>query len=135
MYVGLPVTYGGWLVSIFSLTQHAGLAEDVLDHRLNCCTVYLEPGLYRFLYWDMNYHVEHHMFPMVPYHALEKLHEELKADIANAPYRGLWECYREIDADALWRERKEPTFSFIRRELPNGGQPVNMSEAPALQTT
>jgi Na+-transporting NADH:ubiquinone oxidoreductase subunit F len=41
----------------------------VLDHRLNCRTVYMNP-IHRFLYWNMNYHVEHHMFPLVPYHAL-----------------------------------------------------------------
>jgi fatty acid desaturase len=35
----------------------------------------------RFLYWNMNYHVEHHMFPMVPYHALPKLHETIKHDL------------------------------------------------------
>ena len=34
MYVGiLPSIYGGWLYLVFGLTQHAGLAEDVLDHR------------------------------------------------------------------------------------------------------
>ena len=32
----------------------------------------------------MNYHVEHHMFPLVPYHALPELHAELKADMPPA---------------------------------------------------
>jgi fatty acid desaturase len=45
--------------------QHAGLADNVLDHRLNTRTVYMNP-LSRYVYWNMNYHVEHHMFPMVP---------------------------------------------------------------------
>ena len=39
MLIGLPSFYGAWLLVIFGLTQHAGLAEDVLDHRLNCRTV------------------------------------------------------------------------------------------------
>ncbi len=124
MYVGLPALYGGWLMSIFSLTQHAGLAEDVLDHRLNCRTVYMNP-IFRFIYWEMNYHIEHHMFPMVPYHSLGKLHQELKADMPK-PYGGLWECYREI-LPTLLRERKEPTY-FIRRELPATAQPVTALE-------
>ena len=112
---------------IFSLTQHAGLAEDVLDHRLNCRTVYMNP-IFRFLYWEMNYHVEHHMFPMVPYHALGKLHQELKADMPK-PYNSLWEAYREI-IPTLIREVKEPTY-FVRRQLPARRQPVSALD-PAL---
>jgi len=54
MLVGLPSFYGAWLLVIFGLTQHAGLAEDVLDHRLNCRTVYMNP-VFRFVYWNMNY--------------------------------------------------------------------------------
>ena len=74
LFIGLPNLYGAWLQMIYGLQQHAGLAEDVLDHRLNTRTVYLNP-VNRYLYWNMGYHVEHHMFPMVPYHALGKLHE------------------------------------------------------------
>ena len=79
MFVGLPTLYGGWLQLYFGGTQHLGLAEDVLDHRLNSRTVYMNP-IFRFLYWNMNYHIEHHMYPMVPYHALPQLHEAIKAD-------------------------------------------------------
>jgi fatty acid desaturase len=124
MYVGLPTFYGGWLMSLFSLSQHGGLAEDVLDHRLNSRTIYMNP-FFRFIYWEMNYHVEHHMFPMVPYHALGKLHQELKADMPK-PYRSIWEAYREI-IPTLLREVKEPTY-FVRRQLPPTAQPVSSLE-------
>jgi fatty acid desaturase len=114
MLVGLPSFYGAWLMVVFGLTQHAGLAEDVLDHRLNCRTVYMNP-VFRYLYWNMNYHVEHHMFPLVPYHALPALHEALKTDMPPA-YRGLWEAYREI-VPALLRQAKDPTH-YVKRPLP-----------------
>ena len=65
----LPHFFGTWLMILHNTTQHAGLAENVLDHRLNCRTVFMNP-FSRFVYWNMNYHVEHHMFPLVPYHAL-----------------------------------------------------------------
>ena len=65
------------------LLQHGGLADNVIDHRLNSRTVYMNP-VSRFIYWNMNYHVEHHMFPMVPYHALPKLHEMIKHDLPGA---------------------------------------------------
>ncbi|MDF2732635.1 MAG: mocD, partial [Desertimonas sp.] len=65
LLVGGPRLYGAWLHLLFGLTQHSGLAEDVLDHRLDARTIYMNP-VFRFLYWNMNYHVEHHMFPLVP---------------------------------------------------------------------
>ncbi|MCA3574961.1 MAG: fatty acid desaturase family protein, partial [Aestuariivirga sp.] len=79
MLIGLPRLYGCWHMLMTGLIQHGGLAEDVVDHRLNSRTVYMNP-VSRWIYWNMNYHVEHHMFPMVPYHALPKLHELIKND-------------------------------------------------------
>ena len=87
MFIGLPGFYGSWLQFIYGHTQHAGLAENVLDHRLNSRTIYMN-AINRYLYWEMNYHVEHHMFPLVPYHNLAKLHELVKADMPK-PYNGL----------------------------------------------
>jgi fatty acid desaturase len=114
MYVGLPTFYGRWLILYLALTQHAGLAENVLDHRLNSRTVYMNPTL-RFIYWNMHYHLEHHMFPMVPYHALPKLHAEMLPDTPT-PYKSTIAAYREI-LPALWRQRRDPTY-FVARELP-----------------
>jgi fatty acid desaturase len=119
MYVGLPSLYGRWLAALFGLSQHAGLAENVLDHRLNARTIYMNP-VFRFLYLNMNYHVEHHMFPMVPYHALPKLHAEVAADLPT-PYPSLWAAYREI-IPTLLRQMREPGY-YVRRELPAAAQP------------
>ena len=80
MVIGSPRLYGAWHHVMTGIMQHAGLAEDVLDHRLNSRTVYINP-ISRFVYWNMNYHVEHHMFPMVPYHRLPELHEKIKHDL------------------------------------------------------
>ena len=114
MLVGLPSFYGAWLAVYFGVTQHTGLAEDVLDHRLNSRTVAMNP-IFRFLYWNMNYHVEHHMFPMVPYHALPRLHEAVKHDCP-AAYPSTIAAYREI-LPTIVRQLRDPTY-FARRELP-----------------
>lgn len=124
MFVGLPTLYGSWLMPLYGYTQHAGLAENVLDHRLNCRTVYMN-FINRYLYWNMNYHLEHHMFPLVPYHNLPKLHEIVKPD-SPVPYLGLWDAWREI-VPALWRQTKDPTY-FVERKLPTPTRPVH---APA----
>jgi fatty acid desaturase len=119
MLIGLPSMYGAWHMLLTALTQHIGLAEDVLDHRLNCRTFYCNP-FSRFVYWNMNYHIEHHMFPLVPYHRLPELHKEMKRDCP-PPYNGFWACYREI-IPALRRQMKDPEY-FVRRELPQTARP------------
>jgi MocE subfamily Rieske [2Fe-2S] domain protein len=114
LYIGLPNLYGAWLVSVYGFTQHAGLAENVLDHRLNCRTVYMSL-IHRYLYWNMNYHVEHHMYPLVPYHALPRLHAAVKDDMPT-PYPSLLAAWREI-VPAVMKQVHDPAY-FVKRKLP-----------------
>lgn len=114
MLVGLTNFFGTWLVVLYGYTQHAGLAENVLDHRLNCRTVYMNP-VHRFLYLNMNYHTEHHMFPLVPFHALPKLHK-LVMDDCPVPYPSLLSAWREIISTVL-KQVKDPTY-HVKRKLP-----------------
>ena len=118
LYIGiLPSMYGAWLLVFFGLQQHAGLQEDVLDHRLNSRTVYMNP-FFRFLYSNMNYHVEHHIFPTVPYHALPALHEEVKDHLA-PPTPNSIAAYREI-LTTLPKQAKDTSY-----EMPDRGVPVD----------
>jgi MocE subfamily Rieske [2Fe-2S] domain protein len=110
----LPQFFGTWLMILHNTPQHAGLAENVLDHRLNCRTVYMNP-ISRFIYWNMNYHVEHHMFPLVPYHALARLHEVIKGDCP-PPYPSIGAAWREI-LPTLIRQVKDPGY-HVKRKLP-----------------
>src|ERR1700685_2684560 len=123
MWIGLPRLCGCWHMVLVGLLQHGGLADDVVDHRLNSRTVYMNP-ISRFLYWNMNYHIEHHMFPMVPYHALPRLHALVKADCP-PPYPSLIAAYREI-IPALLRQRREPGY-FVRRPLPESRAAMRMA--------
>lgn len=125
LFVLAPPFLGHQLVLFFGLSQHVGLADDVADHRLNTRTIYMNPVL-RFLYLNMNYHLEHHLFPTVPYHALPALHEEIKAHCP-APYPSCWAAYKEI-VPALARQRRDPEW-WVARELPgppdaSGGKAV-----------
>jgi fatty acid desaturase len=128
--VGLPSFYGAWLGYLFGLTQHVGLAEDVLDHRSNCRTVYMNRIL-RFIYMNMNYHLEHHMYPMVPYHALAQLHEEIRHDCP-PPYANMADAFKEI-VPTLLRQRKDPTY-FVRRPLAAHAQASSDAQAYADAT-
>ena len=74
----------------------------------------------------MNYHVEHHMFPMVPYHRLPELHAQIKGDLAPV-YPSIWAAYKEL-VPAILRQLKDQSY-YVRRELPPGAPPYN---EPAL---
>ena len=128
LFVGLPTLYGSPFGVFVATTQHAGLAEDVLDHRLNSRTVYMN-FVFRFLYWNMNYHLEHHLFPMVPFHALPRLHAAAKPYLPT-PYASCAAAYREI-IPTLLRQRKD-TKCFIRRSLPQSPSAEPRQPAAAL---
>lgn len=64
------------------------------------------------------------MFPLVPYHALPKLHALILPD-SPPPYHGLLEAYREIIPTIL-RQVKDPGY-FVKRPLPT---PTYRAEAP-----
>ena len=119
MVIGLPRLYGAWHHVMTGVLQHGGLAEDVLDHRLNTRTVYMN-RISRFIYLDMNYHVEHHMFPMVPYYRLAKLHALIKDDLP-APSPSIYAAFKEM-IPVLRRQVTDHDF-FLKRELPASAQP------------
>ena len=119
LLVGTPRLYGAWHMVMCGLLQHGGLADNVTDHRLNSRTVYMNP-VSRFIYWNMNYHVEHHMFPMVPYHALPRLHALIKDDLP-PPNRSILAGYREMIPAFLRQLRYEDYY--LRRTLPPTARP------------
>ena len=116
----LVVTFARWLAPwlsfMFIETQHSGLCSDVPDFRCCCRTVLLGP-VTRFLYWHMNYHVEHHMYPSVPFYNLRRLRRAIAADLPPAT-RGLWRSWAEM-LPILWRQRRDPGYVFTP-PLPTG---------------
>ena len=115
LFVGLPSFYGAWFMWFCAVTQHAGLREDVLDHRMSTRTVYMNP-VFRFLYLNMNYHVEHHMFPSVPYYNLPALHEEIKAYLP-PPKTSVLAAYREL-LHAVRMQQKDTAWEIERGWAP-----------------
>lgn len=119
MLIGLPRLYGAWHHVLTGVLQHGGLADNVIDHRLNSRTVYMNP-VSRFIYWNMNYHVEHHMFPMVPYHRLPALHAAIRHDLP-APNPSIAAAVAEM-WPALRRQLANEDY-FLRRTLPPTARP------------
>jgi fatty acid desaturase len=119
MIIGLPRLYGAWHHVMTGLLQHLGLAENVSDHRLNTRTVLMNP-ISRFIYLNMNYHVEHHMFTMVPYYRLPELHEFIKHDLP-APEQSIFSAYRKLLPVLI--KQLQNHDAVIIPDLPEGATP------------
>lgn len=106
--------YTSWLNALCNTTQHSGLVDNVRDFRLCCRTVYLDP-ITQFLYWHMNYHIEHHMYAAVPCYNLHKLHKAIKHELPPTA-NGLYEAWAEISFIQR-RQKYDPTYQY-RQPLP-----------------
>jgi fatty acid desaturase len=114
LYILLPQYYGKTLHKLVAFTQHAGLARNLKDHRLTSREMYLNPIL-SFLYWKMEYHLTHHMFPTVPSCNLDKLHQHIKDQLPK-PNDGIIDAYKEI-IPAIIKQSKDADY-FLKKELP-----------------
>ena len=94
LYFILPTYYGKPLWFIVNVTQHLGAAIDTKDHRESTYSVRINP-IFSFLYWNMEYHLEHHMFPMIPSYNLKRLHNKIKDQIPK-PFPSLYAFYKEV---------------------------------------
>ena len=87
-FIGRPIHFA------VNVTQHLAAKFDSKDHRLSTHTIILNPIL-SFYYWHMEYHTEHHMFPMVPSYNLKKLRKEIEDDLP-PPFYGLFDFYKKV---------------------------------------
>lgn len=108
--VTLAPFYGAGFQYLFNEAQHIGLSDNVSDYRLNTRTIILNPFL-RFLYWHMNYHIEHHMYAAVPCYNLGKLHALIQHDLPHCP-RGLVETWSVI-IPILRRQQTDKDYKFV----------------------
>ena len=105
----LPHFYGKTLHKLVAFTQHAGLARDVKDLRLSARDMHLNPIL-SFLYWKMEYHLEHHMFPTIPSYNLHKLQDEIKSQIPKR-FTSIFSFYKKV-LPAVFKQAADPNFVF-----------------------
>lgn len=116
LLVVTPRIYGSWQMSMTGALQHLGMAENVTDHRLNTRSVMMGP-INRFLYLNMNYHVEHHMFTMIPYYQLPALRELIKDDLPEAE-KSIYSAYKRL-IPVLWKQLTDEKAVIIYDLPPN----------------
>lgn len=102
--------YCSWLGFLCGVAQHYGLSPDIPDFRYNTRT-FTCSWLPAFYYWNMQYHIEHHMYPAVPFFNLPKLRRAIEEDLPPAPH-GLVATWREMLAIRR-RALEDPGYRFL----------------------
>lgn len=116
LFVVTPQIYGGPILWLLAFTQHAGLKFDSNDHRETTRTIILGPILGTFLYSNMQYHIEHHACPQIPFYNLPKFHKAIKNQLPKSNI-GLIGAYKEI-IPAIIKQSKDPKYE-IPIQLPS----------------
>jgi fatty acid desaturase len=75
----LPVLAGQPFLRLYLLAEH-GDCPKVANMFLNTRTTFTS-GAVRFLAWNMPYHVEHHVWPSVPFHRLPEVHRLMRDEL------------------------------------------------------
>ena len=75
----LPMLLGQPALRLYLLAEH-GDCPQVANMFENTRTTFTT-ALMRFLAWNMPYHVEHHVYPAVPFHQLPALHRLMKDEL------------------------------------------------------
>lgn len=76
LFLLVPRLVGGPVMLLYTLIQHVEMEEDQ-PSILRSTRSFRTGAVSRFLYMNMNHHIEHHLYPMVPFHTLPALSKAL----------------------------------------------------------
>ena len=128
LWILIAVVSFGYFIATFlargtGIQQHLGLRSSVPDWRVCAHTVEFGP-VTAYLYWRMNFHIEHHTYAAVPFFNLSKLHRAMAFDLPR-PLRGYWRGVGRILAIQR-RQRQDPGYCFMP-EFPAGAAPPRLA--------
>ena len=111
-FLALPRMLGAPVMLLFTLIQHVEMQEDS-PSILESTRSFRTTRLGAFLYMNMNNHVEHHLFPQVPFHALPRLRDAVAGQVP-APDPGFlrtnWEVLTVVTRRSLGRNTRAPSI-------------------------
>lgn len=108
LVITIPCFIGKWYSYFMGHTQHCVLPQSVPDFRISTRSLTLDP-ISEFLYWHMNWHIEHHMFAAVPCYNLKQVHDEVAHDMPKP--RTLWGAWKEM-RDIWHQQQLDPNYEF-----------------------
>ncbi|MDD9979829.1 MAG: fatty acid desaturase [Gammaproteobacteria bacterium] len=121
-FLVLPRVLGAPVMLLFTLLQHVEMEENspsILDSTRSFRTTWLGS----FLYMNMNNHVEHHLYPQVPFYALPALRDSVAGQVP-APdpgfFRTNWEVLTVVIRRSLGRNSRAPSIRQAPHMISDG---------------
>ncbi len=109
LFITIAWQVGSAIEGLWHSTEHIGRAYNVNDHRLNTRSIKVGPLVW-LIFWGLDDHVDHHLFPSVPSRNLPKLHRILAKDLA-VPMN-IFRCWKEMFAIAREKD-KHPEYEYV----------------------
>lgn len=119
-YLVIPMILGRPVMLLFTLIQHVEMEENSTSI-LESTRSFRSNRLAAWLYMNMNNHVEHHLYPQIPFFSLPQLHKALKDDLPQ-PDPG------------FWRTNIEALSVVIRRSLGRNTKARSIRQSPGMIT-
>ncbi len=116
-YLVIPVFLGQITTVAFGLIQHVEMAENAASI-LDSTRSFRTNAFVSFLYLNMENHVEHHLYPQVPFYSLPALHEAIKDQLPE-PDPGFWRTSLEALSVAIRRTLGRNTRARGIRQAPH----------------
>jgi len=126
----LPRILGAPIMLLFTLIQHVELQENspsILESTRSFKTTWLG----WFLYMNMNNHVEHHLYPQVPFHALPQLAEAVKDQLPEPDpgfFKTNFEVLIVVARRSLGLSTKAPSIRQAPHMITEGGPMTRIAE-------
>jgi fatty acid desaturase len=108
-FVTLAWQIGSPIESLWHSTEHIGRPYDVNDHRLNTRSIRVS-WFIKLIFWGLDDHVDHHLYPIVPSRNLPRLHRLLEKDLPRP--NNVFGCWAEMFATAREKDRN-PKLEFL----------------------
>jgi fatty acid desaturase len=94
---------GSAFEEMWHATKHIGRPYNVNDHRLNTRSIHVS-WFIRTIFWGLDDHVDHHLYPVVPSKNLPRLHTILEPELPDPDtifgcWAEMWEITKEKDRD------------------------------------
>ena len=126
----VPRVLGAPAMLLFTLIQHVELQENS-PSILESTRSFRGNWLANFLYMNMNNHVEHHLFPQVPFYPLPDLARAVEAQVP-APDPGFvrtnWEVFMVTLRRSLGLSTKAPGIRQAPHMVTSGGPVVRIAQ-------